>query len=60
MGSRQIDSGRCELEAEGLQVRRDAVGDQADLAQIADQAVVQVAAEVFAEGGPAGWPASSW
>jgi elongation factor G len=46
-----MGSGRYELEAEGLQVRRDAVGDRADLAKVADQAVVQVAAEVFAEGG---------
>src|SRR5690242_9711820 len=43
-------SGR-ELEAEALEAGRDAVGDQADLAQVADQPVVQVAAEVLAEGG---------
>src|SRR6266545_7038718 len=40
-----------ELDAERLQARRDALGEQPDLAQVADQAVMQVAAEVLAEGG---------
>src|SRR5215475_15951604 len=40
-----------ELDAEGLQVGRDALGQEADLAQVAHQAVMQVAAEILAEGG---------
>src|SRR5512139_3650792 len=42
---------RRELDAERLQAGRDALGQQPDLAQVADQAVVQVAAEILAEGG---------
>src|SRR6478735_4174511 len=41
---------RRELDAERLQAGRDALGQQPDLAQVADQAVMQVAAEVLAEG----------
>src|SRR5712691_3714148 len=40
-----------ELDAERLQVGRDALGEQADLAQVAYQAVMQIAAEELAEGG---------
>src|SRR5262245_29187520 len=40
-----------ELDAEGLQIGRDTLGQEADLAQIAHQAVMQVAAEILAEGG---------
>ena len=40
-----------ELDAEAAQAGGDALGEQADLAQVADQAVVQVAAEELAEGG---------
>src|SRR5689334_21475879 len=39
------------LEAKRLEAGCDAVGDQADLAQVAHQPVMQVAAEVLAEGG---------
>src|SRR5436305_1145777 len=40
-----------EPEAKRFETGRDAVGDQADFAEIADQPVMQVAAEVLAEGG---------
>src|SRR5690348_17691572 len=43
-------SGR-QLQSEALEAGSDAVGDQADLAQVAHQPVMQVAAEVLAEGG---------
>src|SRR5689334_9651965 len=42
---------RRELDTERLQAGRDALGQQPDLAQVADQAVMQVAAEILAEGG---------
>src|SRR4030088_3724626 len=40
-----------ETDAEGLQVGRDSLGQKPDLAQVAHQATMQVAAEVLAEGG---------
>src|SRR5262245_18530572 len=48
--ARSRPSGR-ELEAEALEAGRDTVSDQADRPEIADESVVQVAAEVLAEGG---------
>ena len=42
---------RGETDAEGLQVGRDPLGQKPDLAQVAHQAAMQVAAEVLAEGG---------
>src|SRR5260370_17617545 len=41
----------CQFQAKGFQAGRDALGDQADLAQVAHQPVMQVAAEILAEGG---------
>src|SRR4029078_2797 len=50
-GAGFLRSGRRKLEAEAFEARCDALGDQADLAQVAHQAVMHVAAEVLAEGG---------
>src|SRR5689334_7962917 len=44
-------SGRGEVDAERFQVGGDAVAQQADLAQVAHQPAMQVAAEELAEGG---------
>src|SRR5258708_26786653 len=47
----EVRLGGGEADAEGLQAGRDPLGQKPDLAQVAHQAVMQVAAEVLAKGG---------
>src|SRR5882672_5093819 len=48
--SRGFRSCGGETDAKGLQVGRDPLGEQPDLAQVAHQTAMQVAAEILAEG----------